>query len=152
MYLIHTYLKGNIQLNSGTLNFVNGENWLWYIIGQAAVYVYFITINIIKLYIRFHVDIRHGQSAHDNQLICTILGIILHYLWLTAFSFMSVAIIFLVKDIKKNSNQNHDQRKQSCSRNWSLTLLGLTLPMVLLAPAVENIPVITLTRKYTSTC
>jgi hypothetical protein len=35
---------------------------LWYIIGQAAVYVYFITINIIKLYIRFHVDIRHGQS------------------------------------------------------------------------------------------
>jgi hypothetical protein len=36
--------------------------WLWYIIGQAAVYVYFITINIIKLYIRFHVDIRHGQS------------------------------------------------------------------------------------------
>jgi hypothetical protein len=77
-----------------------------------------------------------GVGAHDNQLICTILGIILHYLWLTAFSFMSVAIIFLVKDIKKNSNQNHDQRKQSCGRNWSLTLLGLTLPMVLLAPAV----------------
>jgi hypothetical protein len=48
----------------------------------------------------------------------------------------SKSIIFLVKDIKKNANQNHDQRKQSCGRNWSLTLLGLTLPMVLLAPAV----------------
>lgn len=77
-----------------------------------------------------------GVGAHDNQIICTILGIVLHYLWLTAFSFMSVAIIFLVKDIKKMSNQNHDQRRQSCGRNWSLTVLGLTLPMVLVAPAI----------------
>lgn len=77
-----------------------------------------------------------GVGAHDNQIICTILGIVLHYLWLTAFSFMSVAIIFLVKDIKKMSNQNHDQRRHSCGRNWSLTVLGLTLPMVLVAPAI----------------
>lgn len=77
-----------------------------------------------------------GIGANDTQHICYFVGIILHYLWLTIFAFITIALIWISKhlfSLKTRTNQNDLNTR---FHRHTLTFLGLIIPTLSVVPAI----------------
>lgn len=72
-----------------------------------------------------------GVGNNDYAMVCYVISILLHYLWLVVFTFMSIGVICIEANLTKI------QRQSSISKNQRLlTLGGLVIPLVFVAAAV----------------
>ncbi|VDI23765.1 Hypothetical predicted protein [Mytilus galloprovincialis] len=76
-----------------------------------------------------------GIGAKKYQNVCTVIGIVLHYLWLLVFSFMSISVIYLVYDVRRISISTTNKMCCVCAKHF-LTIAGLLLPFVFVIPAL----------------
>ena len=76
-----------------------------------------------------------GIGANRDQTACVVMGIVLHYLWLSVFCFMSLGVIYLVYDISHMRAQPINSRDSVC-KIFVFRVIGLCLPMLLVVPAV----------------
>lgn len=75
-----------------------------------------------------------GVSSRGNPRKCYYIGVSLHYLWLTIFSFISISLIYATHNLRKIlANRAHKQTRES---NIKYTSLGLLLPLIVVVPAV----------------
>ena len=91
-----------------------------------------------------------GVGANDHSPICYMLGATLHYLWLSVFSFKTIAIVFLTHNLMKMSaNNSHMHSSKTVTKIW-LTVLGFALPILFVAPSLlmDIIPVPELRPQY----
>ena len=76
-----------------------------------------------------------GIGAKKYQNVCTVIGIVLHYLWLLVFSFMSISVIYFVYDVRRISISTTNKMCCVCAKHF-LTIAGLLLPFVFVIPAL----------------
>ncbi|CAC5413951.1 unnamed protein product [Mytilus coruscus] len=76
-----------------------------------------------------------GIGASKIYIICYVFGIILQYLWLTVFTYMTIAvahIVFSLSQIKyRSSIPSEDAHKRR-----TVTLVGLLIPLLIVVPAI----------------
>lgn len=70
-----------------------------------------------------------GIGANDYQIVCYVVGIILHYLWLASFSFMSIAVTYMCNNLTQLVLIASHGRKYISRTKKCLTLLGIVIPI-----------------------
>lgn len=76
-----------------------------------------------------------GVGANDHYIVCYTVGVVLHYLWLSVFSFKSVALVYMCHNIRQMSANNAHALGIKHKKAY-LTVLGLLLPVIFVGPAV----------------
>ncbi|CAC5419361.1 unnamed protein product [Mytilus coruscus] len=75
-----------------------------------------------------------GIAAAEHFTVCYIVGVFMHFLWLLVFSFQSIALYLIIKTNTSDNSANESGSKRY--KKIPLTLVGLFLPFVFVAPAV----------------
>ncbi|CAC5410452.1 CELSR3 [Mytilus coruscus] len=68
--------------------------------------------------------------------LCYVIGVLLHYLWLSVFSFMTISITFIVKNLHQMKARNTIGSDKVFSRRTMLTLIGLAVPLMIVGLSV----------------
>ena len=77
-----------------------------------------------------------GIGAHDYQTLCYVIGVLLHYLWLVSFSFMSIAVSYMCRNLTKMvANTSHGNGDETNTK-YVLTIFGLLVPICFVLPPV----------------
>lgn len=74
-----------------------------------------------------------GIGANDEQTVCYVVGVILHYLWMVVFSFKTIALLYITHNLVQMMVKDSNPLLQ---RTGFFTALGLSLPMLFLIPSV----------------
>jgi hypothetical protein len=77
-----------------------------------------------------------GIGNNDNHIICYVTGVALHYLWLSVFSFKSIALIHMCHNLGQLFINMALETRVKVSKRMPLTILGLVLPLVFVAPSL----------------
>ena len=77
-----------------------------------------------------------GIGANDFQTLCYILGILLHYLWLVAFAFMSISVVYMCNTLTQALAHKHDDNGSVFKSKCLFACLGLFLPIMFVFPSV----------------
>ena len=77
-----------------------------------------------------------GIGANDYQTVCYLLGILLHYLWLVAFAFMSISVVYMCNRLTQVVAHVQCDDGNVLKGKYLLTCLGLFLPLMFVFPSV----------------
>ena len=77
-----------------------------------------------------------GIGANDYQTVCYILGILLHYLWLVAFAFMSISVVYMCNTLTQTVAHVQCDDGNVLKGKCMFTCLGLFLPVMFVFPSV----------------
>jgi len=77
-----------------------------------------------------------GVGANDYQTLCYILGILLHYLWLVAFAFMSISVVYMCNTLTQTVAHKHGDNGSVFKSKCLFACLGLFLPIMFVFPSV----------------
>jgi hypothetical protein len=77
-----------------------------------------------------------GIGANDYQTVCYILGILLHYLWLVAFAFMSISVVYMCNTLTQTVAHVQCDDGNVLKGKCMFTSLGLFLPVMFVFPSV----------------
>ena len=90
-----------------------------------------VAVSLLLSNLLFMIDI----GAIDNKtLICYIVSISLHYLWLLVFSLTSFAVLHIVTTLLHLKERRFETRK--CRKRRLMTYIGLLTPKLFVGPAV----------------
>lgn len=94
------------------------------------------TFNILLNMLLSHVFFMVGIGANDNQIVCSILGMIIHYLWLTTFAFMTIGIVHIANAFTKISREPNASNDKGYKARWKFTIMGYILGMIIVAVSI----------------
>ncbi|VDI57827.1 Hypothetical predicted protein [Mytilus galloprovincialis] len=77
-----------------------------------------------------------GIGASRISRVCYIAGIILHYLWLTVFSYMTIAIAHIVYTISQLKSRNSIKHEDVVNKRRMVTFVGLLIPLLIVIPGI----------------
>lgn len=77
-----------------------------------------------------------GIGANDIQSVCYVIGVVLHYIWLLEFIFMSISVLFIVINLSQLKSNMAHRPTRSWRYRMFITLLGLLSPSLIVIPAV----------------
>ncbi|CAC5369588.1 unnamed protein product [Mytilus coruscus] len=77
-----------------------------------------------------------GIGANDIQSVCYVIGIVLHYIWLLEFAFMSTSVLFIVINLLQLKSNMAHRPTRSMRYRMFISLFGLLSPSLLVIPAV----------------
>ncbi|CAG2232082.1 unnamed protein product [Mytilus edulis] len=77
-----------------------------------------------------------GIGASDNGLVCYVIGVSLHYIWLAVFSFMSVSVCCITLTLIKIRSNGLDRKDNLTQKRRCLTFVGMIIPLFFVCPAV----------------
>lgn len=76
-----------------------------------------------------------GSSALEITKLCYIIGITLHYLWLTVFTYMTLSVVWISTTLTRIRARKTTNSRIS-NRRKVLTLIGLVIPLVFVGSAI----------------
>lgn len=76
-----------------------------------------------------------GSFVTSIESLCYTIGVLLHYIWLSVFSFMSIAVLFIGHNLMKMENINISDKKNRSNRR-TLTWVGLLVPLIFVFPTI----------------
>jgi len=77
-----------------------------------------------------------GIGASSVWKVCYIIGVVLHYLWLSVFSFMTISVVYIMSSLLQMTSRGTRQEEDSVRRRRVITVIGLLLPILFVGPAV----------------
>ncbi|VDI50560.1 Hypothetical predicted protein [Mytilus galloprovincialis] len=77
-----------------------------------------------------------GIGATETKTLCYVIGVILHYLWLSVFSFMTISVACITSTLSKMTIRKLKTNESSRKRKRRLTALGLTTPLFFVIPSI----------------
>lgn len=77
-----------------------------------------------------------GVGLKDNYVVCKTLAVLLHFSWVTMFSYKTIAVICIFTKIRKLENIRPSYNGERTRSIVYLRLLGLALPLVVVVPMV----------------
>ncbi|CAG2192313.1 unnamed protein product [Mytilus edulis] len=77
-----------------------------------------------------------GIGASRIYRVCYVAGIILHYLWLTVFSYMTIAIAHIVYTISQLKPRNSIKHEDVVKKRCMVTFVGLLIPLLIVIPGI----------------
>ena len=82
-----------------------------------------------------HILFVTGIGANDYQVVCLVVGILLHYTWLTVFTFMTITNVYMAKNIRSMVIANTGVIGDTIRTKRELTAAGLFLPLIAVVPS-----------------
>ncbi|XP_063447280.1 uncharacterized protein LOC134726794 [Mytilus trossulus] len=76
-----------------------------------------------------------GIGASKISVICYVFGIILHYLWLTVFTYMTIAVAHIVFSLSQ-IRYRRSVPSEDANKRRTVTFIGLIVPLFVVIPAV----------------
>jgi len=77
-----------------------------------------------------------GTGASTIWKVCYIIGVVLHYLWLSAFSSMIISVIYIMSSLLQMTSRGTRQEEDISRRRRVITDIGLLLPILFVGPVV----------------
>ena len=77
-----------------------------------------------------------GIGASDIKVVCFVIGVILHHLWLSVFYFMSMATLCIVINLTKLRYNGQNIHSNLKDKKRYLALGGAIVPCMFVCPAV----------------
>jgi len=77
-----------------------------------------------------------GIGASSVWKVCYIIGVALHYLWLSVFSFMTISVVYITSSLLQMTSRGTRQEEDIARRRRVITVIGLLLPILFVGPAV----------------
>ncbi|VDH99335.1 Hypothetical predicted protein [Mytilus galloprovincialis] len=77
-----------------------------------------------------------GIGASDIEVVCYMIGVFLHYLWLSVFSFMSISSFYIAGNLIKLRSNGPNTKGGKRRRRRCLLLIGMVIPLLFVCPAV----------------
>jgi hypothetical protein len=68
--------------------------------------------------------------------VCYIIGVVLHYLLLSVFSFMTISVIYIMSSLLQMTSRGTRQEEDNSRRRRVITVIGLLLPILFVGPPV----------------
>lgn len=83
-----------------------------------------------------HILFVTGIGANDYQEVCLVVGILLHYIWLTVFAFMTITNVHMARNIRgMNITNTGGVIEDTIRTKRALTAAGLFLPLIAVVPS-----------------
>ena len=79
-----------------------------------------------------HLRNRHVTATETAYII----EVVLHYLWLPVFSFMTISVVYIMSSLLQMTSRGTRQEENIARRRRFITVIGLLLPILFLGPAV----------------
>ena len=77
-----------------------------------------------------------GIGASGKKTMCYVIGVILHYLWLSVFSFMTISVACITSTLSKMTIMRIKTNESFRKRKRRLTTLGSIMPLFLVIPSI----------------
>jgi hypothetical protein len=77
-----------------------------------------------------------GIGANDYQILCYILGILLHYIRLVAFAFMSISVVYICKTPTQTVAHKHSNDGSVFKSKCLFICFDMFLPIMFVFPSV----------------
>ncbi|VDI64227.1 Hypothetical predicted protein [Mytilus galloprovincialis] len=77
-----------------------------------------------------------GIGVPNISNLCYIIGVLLQYLWLAVFSFMTISITFIAKNLVKMRAREIIGHDKVFNGRRMLTFIGLAVPLMIVGPSV----------------
>ncbi|CAG2248668.1 unnamed protein product [Mytilus edulis] len=77
-----------------------------------------------------------GSYASQITYVCYTIGVFLHYLWLSVFSFMMITVLYIAKNLTSMKSGNKTIKQAGTETRRVLTVIGLMIPLLFVAPVV----------------
>lgn len=76
-----------------------------------------------------------GIGASKISIICYVFGIFLHYLWLTVFTYMTIAVAHIVFSLSQ-IRYRRSVPSEDANKRRTVTFIGLIVPLFIVVPAI----------------
>lgn len=77
-----------------------------------------------------------GDGANGIPTLCLIIGVISHYLWLSAFTWVSIFLTHVLGSMRKMYSTPGHNNKAKEKGNFFLLILGYLIPLIIVLPCV----------------
>lgn len=77
-----------------------------------------------------------GADAYENRHVCYTVGVCLHYLWLTVFTFMSISVFCITTTLTKMQARRVAGSYNDDKRKFYYRILGLAIPIPFVVPTI----------------
>ncbi|CAG2189833.1 unnamed protein product [Mytilus edulis] len=91
-----------------------------------------ISISLICSYVLFVI----GGFLSKTTILCYTVSVILHYLWLSVFSFMLISVLYIAKNLTSMKSSNRTIKQKGTFTRRVLMVTALLIPVVFVVPAV----------------
>lgn len=75
-----------------------------------------------------------GIGLNDNPIACKAMAVLLHFSWLSLYSFQSIAVLCIILKIKKTESTPENISEEMKTTRMILRLVGLGIPALFVVP------------------
>ncbi|VDI33797.1 Hypothetical predicted protein [Mytilus galloprovincialis] len=77
-----------------------------------------------------------GIGASSIPILCYVVGVTLHFLWLTVFAFMSIAVLYIMSDLLAIKNGREEPKRDLVRKRRQITFIGILIPLLIVLQGV----------------
>ncbi|CAG2219622.1 CELSR3 [Mytilus edulis] len=77
-----------------------------------------------------------GIGASSIPILCYVVGVTLHFLWLTVFAFMSIAVLYIMSDLLAMRNCSEEPKRDIVRKRRHITVIGILIPLLIVVQGV----------------
>ncbi|CAC5368121.1 unnamed protein product [Mytilus coruscus] len=77
-----------------------------------------------------------GIGASSIPRLCYVVGVTLHFLWLTVFAFMSIAVVYIMSNLLAIKSRREVPKRDLVRKRRHITLIGILIPLLIVVPGI----------------
>ncbi|XP_063424719.1 uncharacterized protein LOC134708227 [Mytilus trossulus] len=77
-----------------------------------------------------------GIGASSIPGLCYVVGVTLHFLWLTVFAFMSIAVVYIMSNLLAIKSRREVPKRDLVRKRRHITVIGILIPLLIVVPGI----------------
>ncbi|CAG2187305.1 unnamed protein product [Mytilus edulis] len=77
-----------------------------------------------------------GIGASSLPRLCYVVGVTLHFLWLTVFAFMSIAVVYIMSNLLAIKSRREISKRDLAHKRRHMTVIGILIPLLIVVPGI----------------
>ncbi|VDI71518.1 Hypothetical predicted protein [Mytilus galloprovincialis] len=77
-----------------------------------------------------------GIGASSRPRLCYAVGVTLHFLWLTVFAFMSIAVVYIMSNLLAIKSRREVPKRDLARKRRHMTVIGMLIPLLIVLSAI----------------
>ncbi|CAG2232426.1 unnamed protein product [Mytilus edulis] len=77
-----------------------------------------------------------GIGASSVPVVCYVVGVTLHFLWLTVFAFMSIAVVYIMSNLLAIKSRREVPKRDLVRKRRHVTGIGILIPLLIVVSGI----------------
>ncbi|CAG2187303.1 unnamed protein product [Mytilus edulis] len=77
-----------------------------------------------------------GIGASSRPRLCYVVGVTLHFLWLTVFAFMSIAVVYIMSNLLAIKSRREVPKRDLVRKRRHITVIDILIPLLIVVSAI----------------